>query len=38
MHLLDKFEIPAGIDRRRLRVVNEAFRRGAVRLSEIPAR
>lgn len=35
MHLFDKFEIPAGIDRRRLRLANEALRRGAVRLSEI---
>lgn len=35
MHLFAKFGIPAGVDRRRLLLANEALRRGAVLLGEI---
>lgn len=37
-NLYDKFDIPAGLDRRRLRLANEALRRGAVSLAEVRAR
>jgi len=36
--LYDKFEIHAGLDRRRMRLANEALRRGAVNLAEVRAR
>lgn len=36
--LYDKFGIHAGLDRRRVRLANEAVRRGAVNLAEVQAR
>lgn len=37
-HLYDKFAIHADLDRRRLRLANEALRRGAVTLADVRAR
>lgn len=34
-HLYDKFEIHAGLDRRRTRLANEAIRRGAISLGDM---
>jgi len=36
--LYEKFGIHSGLDRRRMRLANEALRRGAVNLAEVRAR